>query len=363
MMRSALVGIAAVVAAAACGKGGGDDQRPQPTPAEHTVAVTVFDALLPDEIVLPPAPPIAPPPAGLPALPSGTSITPDKVALGRVLYFDPRLSASGTASCATCHDPKRGWADSSARSLTVAGKPNLRHTPSLFNLAHVAELYWDGRVKSLELLILSNWKGQLGADPNQVAALVADIPEYAAHFDRAFGGPPTGDTMAAALAAFVRTIRIGDDQAWSRYEAGDLDAVEPDAIAGFALFTGKAQCSICHTPPLYTDGQFHDLGIGFASAGVDPGRANATGDRADTGKFRTPTLRGATLSPPYFHDGSVRTLAAAIDYHLDGGPPGQPPKLVPIALTDVEKAQLLHFIDLLSPVPEPFELPAIPADR
>lgn len=355
------LGFGALGSVAACGKSDGDRNgtKTEPQPAAGEPVAAPSDAAV--AIVLPPAPPLPPTPPGLPELPASLGVTPARVALGRILFFDTRLSSNGTASCATCHDPNRGWADGADRSPTVAGRVNLRHTPTLFNVAYADELFWDGRVTSLERMIIANWKGQLGGDPNQVAALLADIPRYAAHFDRAFGAAPTGDSIAEALAAFVRTIRIGDDPSWTRYEQGDLEAVSADAVAGFQLFSGRAQCSLCHPPPLYTNKGFHDLGIGYATAGDDPGRANATGKPADRGKFRTPTIRGAALNPPYFHDGSINTLGAAVDYHLAGGPPGEPIKLIPVGLTDTEKAQLLAFIDLLSPVPAPFEIPRVPA--
>jgi len=337
--RAAL--LLALLAACSSKSSGGDDHQPKTTPTPETAQAG--DAAPAGEVQLPPAPPVARAPLGLPATPSPSynPTTPAKVALGRKLFFDVQLSAAGTMACAHCHDPQHGWGDPRRLSETAGGKLNLRHAPALANVAYAHELYWDGRVKPLEALILANWKGQMGANPDAIARRLGEDRLYEAHFRRAFDSAPTGDHTVEALAAFVRTIRSGDAP-WDRYENGDRNAVGPDVVAGAALFRGKAQCGVCHPPPMYTDQQYYAVGVGDPAR--DPGRMIVTGSQADRGAFRTPTLRGAAESGPYFHDGSAPTLEAVVDHFL-GGASGREP----IVLTPDERAQLLAFVRALTP--------------
>ncbi len=354
MRRAA--GLALLLAAACSSKGGGGDDQTPPAPPARDAAVKPPTPPVPGEVVLPPAPPVPPPPLGLPETPSppDNPTTPEKVVLGELLFFDPRLSRDGTASCASCHDPDQGWADGRPKATTLAGRINLRHTPTLWNVGYAREYFWDGRVGRLETMITANWQGQLDADPGKVAAALARHPVYAAHFERAFGGTPTPERIAQALAAFVRTIRSGDS-AWDRYEATSNPANLPaEAVAGSVLFHGRAQCGNCHPPPLYADHDYHSLDIG---AGRDEGRARVTGDPADEGAFRTPTVRGAAAHPPYFHDGSAASLEAAIDAILAHGT-GAPP--VPIQLTAPERLQLVAFVRSLTPGVRPYPRPKLP---
>jgi cytochrome c peroxidase len=320
-------------------------------------------------VVLPPPPPAPAVPLGLPAADAAVALRPEAIALGELLFFDPRLSASGRTSCATCHDPDHGWADLKPRATTDGGAPNLRRTPAIANLAWVGRggLAWDGRYGSLVDLVGAHAKGQLGLAPADAIAKLAGNATYAAHFARQPGAPAPGtdaEVAAApaivALAAYVSS-RYQGDAPWDRYEHGDTSAVPGAAVAGYALFTGKAQCSTCHTPPLYTDGGFHAIGLIKLA---DEGRGRV--DPAARGAFETPSLRGAALHPPYFHDGSAATLDAAIDWHLAGGT-GQgadrsiiDPALAPIVLAPTEREQLFAFVRALSPEPPAHHRPELP---
>jgi cytochrome c peroxidase len=310
------------------------------------------------EVVLPPAPPVPPAPAGLPETPSPADnpTTAEKVVLGELLFFDPRLAGDGKLACASCHDPDRGWGDGQARSTTASGKTNRRHTPTLVNVGYEREYFWDGRVDRLEEMIDANWQGQMSADPRKVAAALAGSPIYVAHFKRAFNDAPTPESITWALAAFVRTLRSGDSP-WDRHEAGVAGAVTPEVIAGAELFRSKAQCGTCHPPPLYTDHAFHAL---VGDPARDPGRETATGNPRDRGAFRTPTVRGAADHAPYFHDGSAASLEAAIEVLLTAGVPvpGTPP--TPIHLTPDERTQLLAFVRALTPERKPYRRPQLP---
>jgi cytochrome c peroxidase len=320
----------------------------------------------PATTALPPAPPLPPVPTGLPDLPSPADnpTTPEKVELGALLFFDPRLSDGGAFSCETCHLPEQGWADGKPLSQKHDGGVNKRHSPTLFNVAYLREWYWDGRKPTLESQILAAWTGQVGGTPEKVAARLAEVPGYQARFSRAFGAGPSPDNIPQALAAFVRALQSGGAP-WDRYERGDKDAVSTDVIAGFRVFTEKANCALCHAPPLYMDTLYHNVGVGFRGTDApDVGRFQVTQNPTETGAFKTPGLRGVTLHPPYFHDGSAATLAEAIDFMLAGGfREGNPhidEKLRPAKLDDTERAQLAAFIEALTPAMPPFVRPTLP---
>lgn len=314
---------------------------------------------------LPPAPALPPTPAGLPELktPADNPLTPEKVALGKQLFFDKRLSKDGSASCETCHLPEKGWADAKAFSTKVGGGVNTRHTPALWNVGYNDLWYWDGRAETLEKQVEAAWKGQMGADPATVAAAIAKIPGYAAQFQAVFGGAPTGDSIVKALAAFVRTLRSGDSP-WDKYEKGDKAAVSESAVRGWEIFRNKAGCAACHAPPAFTDNGFHNVGIGFDKPEPDTGRGKITKDAKDDGKFKTPSLRSVTTHPPYFHDGRAETIEAAVDYMLRGGirenNPNIDPALKPVNLTPAEREDLLAFIRALEAPHPPFERPTLP---
>jgi cytochrome c peroxidase len=318
-----------------------------------------------------------PPPPPIPGLPRGLPPGPEpgaddrvrdsaaEVALGRLLFFDPRLSRNGAMTCASCHDPAMGWSDGRIRADTVASKPNLRHTPTLVNLAYATEFFWDGRVNDLEAAIQVHWKGQMlaGHGPAGAAARLADIPAYRVHFRRAFGERAiSASTISAALAAFLRTLFSGDSP-WDRYEAGERAAVSEDAIAGFAIFTQKAQCALCHPPPLYTDHGYHNVGVGAIGPDdvlIDMGRALVTRDAGDEGAFKTPTLRGVARTPPYYHDGSAAFLADTVEHGLRAAARHAAPGTVPLRLSRDEIQQLTAFFQALTPDQPAFVRPRLP---
>jgi len=356
-MRGAPLALAALAACSAKKAEPPRDARPPVATAPAAVAPDAAEPL-PN---LPAPAPVPTPPAALPA-PAGEPGTAEAVALGELLFFDPRLSGRGDLACASCHQPEHGWATGDRRSTTAAGKANLRHTPSLFDLAWKREYGWDGRYGSLADVVAAHWKGQLDGDAATIAPRLARVPVYRAHFWRVAGGAPGAETAVVALAAFVRT-RYSGDVPWDRAEraaaAGPRGADE--VARGYTVFTGAARCAACHVPPLYTDLAYHRLGL---VASADEGRGRV--DPAATGAFATPTLRGAALHPPYFHDGSAATLEAAIDWHLAGGV-GQgadrsiiDPALVPVTLTAEERRALIAFVRALSAAPAPYPRPPRP---
>jgi cytochrome c peroxidase len=309
-----------------------------------------------------PSPEPGPPISRIPEVPSPAAnpSTPEKVALGKQLFFDRRLSGPGNFSCETCHVREKGWTDGLPLSPRADGSPNTRHSPTLYNVAYLTTWYWDGRAPTLEAQVLAAWRVQMTADPAVVASRLAAVPAYREQFQLVFGGPPTPENIPMALAAYVRTLRSGESP-WDRYEAGDRRAVSADAVAGYQLFIGKARCVACHYPPLYTDSLFHNTGLEHGKPRPDPGRFNVTKEPRDTGAFKTPTLRSVAISGPYFHDGSAATLEDAVRYMASGGKPdpSKDPLLVPADLTDAEIAQLMAFLRALTSG-EPLVKPALP---
>ena len=301
------------------------------------------------EVTLPPAPPLPEVPLGLPRpAPVTRAFSPELVALGEALFVEASWSADHKTACSTCHDPKAGY--SGERHPTALGRPNLRRPPPLVNVAWQRELGWDGRFASLPEHLAAHLHGQLGAEPEQALTEAIKVPVLRAHFARALGREPAAADALAALAAFVSTRYLGATP-WDQEEREARGDERGRTLrAGYALFVGKAQCAVCHPPPLYTDLGYHRLGL-IASA--DEGRGRS--DPSLRGAFKTPTLRGAAARPRFFHDASASTLAAAIDWHLEGGR-GQgaaasivDPALSPIGLTALEREQLLAFVTALTP--------------
>jgi cytochrome c peroxidase len=362
--------IAALAVLGLAGTGaGGCEQKQDTDPASNPGATKNNEPTASaEDVSVPEAPPIPPPPLGLEAMntpsPESNPNTPEKVALGELLFFDTRLSDNGEFACVTCHLPEKSWTDGKPLSRKADGKDNTRHSPTLYNVGYATEWYWDGRKTSLEDQILAAWKGQMGATPEAVVAKLERVPEYRVRFKRAFNQGPTVENIPMALASFLRvTLRAGDAP-WDHYQAKEEQAVSEDVVKGYAIFTGKAACAHCHAPPLFTDQAYHNVGIGYRPGDKpDEGRFATSKVEAEKGAFKTPTLRGAELSGPYFHDGSLATLEEAVDFMLAGGHrdgnPAIDPRLKPVKLTDEERAQLLAFIKALTPA-RTYEPPKLP---
>ncbi len=260
-----------------------------------------------------------------------------------MLFFDKRASKDGSMACVQCHHIDRAYTSPLAVDPKVGGAVNKRNAPTMTNLGYHPTFYWDGRMPTLEAVSNAAWKGQLGADPAAVARTLNEVPEYKARFERAFGEAATPENIPRAYAAFFRSL-VNANSPWDRAQAGEKDAISKDAEAGFTVFASKG-CITCHVPPLFTNYEFENVGIGD-----DPGRKDATKDDADTGKFKTPGLRNVALSSPYFHDGSVATLEDAIAVMAKGGNknPHLSAKLKPQKLSKKEAAQLKAFLEALT---------------
>lgn len=351
---------------------GCDEPTPGPGATKGSAAPSAAPASMSASAAAKPLPPMpsAAPLAAEPGyasppmkVPSDNAQTPEKVNLGKQLFFDKRLSKDGSASCETCHVPEKGWTDGQAVSAKVGGAMNTRHSPTMFNVGYNEKFYWDGRAETLEKNVEAAWKGQLGAEPADIAKKLAAVPGYVVQFKTIFGGDPTPDAIVKALASFVRTIRA-PDAPWDKFEKGDKAAVGEEAKRGWELFRNKAGCAACHAPPLFTDNKFRNVGIGFDKPEPDLGRGKHTKDEKENGQFKTPTLRNVGSHPPYFHDGRAATLEAAVDYMLSGGikekNPNLDPELKKVTLSAKEKADLMAFLKALEAPAETFARPKLP---
>jgi cytochrome c peroxidase len=210
------------------------------------------------------------------------------------------------------------------KAIGAANKQLPRSSPTLWNIGYHKEFYWDGRSNSLEAQAMAAWKGGnmgVGEKIAEIAAKINALQDYKTQFQKVFKSDATPDNMMKAIAAYERTI-IGGNTAWDRYRAGDKTALSASAERGWNIFQA-IKCNNCHDGILFTDQQYHNIGIGMDQKEPDPGRGKVTNKPEDTGAFKTPTLRDIAKSAPYFHDGSAKTLEEAVDIMLGGGKPNQ----------------------------------------
>jgi cytochrome c peroxidase len=287
-------------------------------------------------------------------IPADNPLTPEKVALGRELFFDERLSGDGTRSCYSCHVCEHGLTDGLAKGVGAFNKQLTRSSPTLWNVGYQHEFYWDGRSPSLEAQAKAAWTGpNMGAKqpPDEILKKINAIEGYRQQFQKVFGGTGavTEDHVIKAITAFERTI-ISGDTLWDRWRAGDQSAISDSAKRGYQVFQ-DAKCTNCHDGMLITDQQYHNVGIGSDLKEPDNGRFKVTNKPDDTGAFKTPTLRDIARSAPYFHDGSVKTLEEAVDIMLAGGKPNahlDKKNLQPHTITRQQRDDLVDFLNALN---------------
>ena len=259
-------------------------------------------------------------PLGLPPVPvpDDNPTTPEKVELGKLLYFDKRVSKDGTVSCATCHDPKMAWAEHTPTSEGISHQKGGRNSPTVINAAYATSQFWDGRAKTLEEQATGPVENpiEMGHNMEAVVDAFSKIPEYQERFQKVFGTGVTKEGFAKAIAAFERTVLSGDSP-YDRFVKGDEKALTDAQKRGWELF--RTNCSSCHTQPLFSNYKFFNAGVGMDKPNPDEGRKKVTGKDSDMGKFRTPALRDVANTFPYFHDGSAAKLEDAVALMASGG--------------------------------------------
>lgn len=296
-------------------------------------------------------------PAAIPA-PADNPLTEAKAELGKALFFDPRLSASGSMSCASCHNPALGWQDARMRAAGSNGQLLPRHTPTILDIAWSEPLFWDGRAGTLEEQARFPITGarEMNMRAEDAVAMVQGMPGYRTAFATAFPGQPISfDAIARAIASYERTI-VSAPAPFDRWIEGDGNAISASAQRGFVLFNTRAGCAACHSGWRFTDDGFHDIGL----PGDDMGRAAiAPGLEILERAFKTPTLRNIAERGPYMHDGSIATLAAVLDHYDTGflGRTSLSPEMKRLGLSAPEKADLLAFLRSLSSPNPPVTIP------
>jgi cytochrome c peroxidase len=303
-------------------------------------------------------------------IPGKNPQTPEKIELGKKLFFDRRLSGDGTMSCATCHDPEQAFTDGMDISLSYPTTKNWRNAPTLINVAFFKNLFHDGRVKTLEDQALFPMMSAFEMNQNLdfLEEEIKSVPEYMESFRKVFGGEVTRERIAMAIASFERTL-ISVNSPIDRYLKGDKDALSENAKKGYEIFKGKGKCTDCHYGVNLSDNRFYALNVpenpeyqndpriaatrrfvarvyhytGYRNLKEDPGRYLITKNKKDWKAFRTSTLREVSKTAPYMHNGIFKTLDEVIEFFDKGGGEGNK-VLRPLGLSTEEKGYLKIFL-------------------
>lgn len=293
--------------------------------------------------------------------PADNPYSPAKAALGKMLFFDTRLSRDKNLSCASCHNPSFGWEVPFAQAIGAGGKPLGRHAPTALNQAWSRHLFWDGRAPSLEAQARGPIEAAAEMDlPLAVAvSRLQAVAGYRQAFAKAFPKEGIAEaTILKAIATFERTIVTGDTP-FDQWVRGKDDALSDSAKRGFVLFTGKAQCVACHSGWNFSDDKFHDIGL----ATDDRGRAGVSGQAADAFAFKTPGLREITARAPYMHKGQLVSLEDVVAHYITGGTPraSRSPEMKALSLQPQDVADLVAFMRSLSSPQTTHSMPNLPA--
>jgi cytochrome c peroxidase len=330
-------------------------------------------------------------PAALTAsvIPPGSPLSPATVALGEKLFFDSRLSGDGTIACATCHDPARAFTDGRPASVGIHGRVGQRNSPTILNALYNKTQFWDGRVNTLEqqaALPITNPFEMGSPSIADAVSKIAGDNDYQARFMEAVGRSVNEPDMLRAIAAYERTL-VSFDSPFDHFVGGDANAISDSAKRGWQLFNTKARCNLCHAltdnqrdVTVFTDNDFHNIGIGIVRHRVGPlaqqaehdlaqghppdvdtaaitsemsvlGRFLVTKRQSDIASFKTPDLRNVLVTGPYFHDGSMQTLWDAMDHYNKGDgitDPWLDEDIQPLALTEPEIDDVVAFLASLT---------------
>jgi len=325
-------------------------------------------------------PPLVPLPAA--PIPADNPMTPEKIELGKMLFWDSRLGGDASSPCVVCHEPKMGWGDGGEISRGYPGTTHWRNSQTVLNSAYYNKLFWEGNVTSLEAQAPAAAEGNVAGngDRSLMEMRLRFIPEYVERFRKVFGAEWPRMTQAYnAIAAFERTLVSDAKQVpFDRYMNGDKKALSDSAQRGMAVYNGKGGCIQCHNGPLASDEKFYALGLpeneafkteplyqithrwehyqkgvpeaNYRDAPIDRGLYYVTKNPKDANKFRTPSLRELKYTAPFMHNGIFYTLDEVVDFYNKGGGtgPNKSPLIKPLGLNDAEKKDLVAFLESLS---------------
>lgn len=273
--------------------------------------------------------------------------------LGARLFKSAILSVDHSVACVNCHDPGRGFAKNEAFSKGVFGRMTTRNVPTILNRALGERQMWDGKAASLEEQVLMpiEHPDEMGLPLESAIARLDADPEWRAAFESVYGARPDKESLANALAAFIRSQLIGNSPI-DAFRAGQFSSLDDAARQGLWLFESRGGCWLCHSGPNFSDEEFHATGIGARDGKAEEGRFAITGDPSDRGRFKTPTLRALRHTAPYMHDGSLATLTDVVEFYARGGNPieHRDPRLKELELSEADKANLVAFLEALSDV-------------
>jgi cytochrome c peroxidase len=332
---------------------------------------------------------------GPPPIPADNPQTPEKIELGKMLFFDPRLGGDASTACSSCHEPDQGWAFSSDLSRGYPATIHWRNSQTVVNSAYYGKLFWAGAAKSLENQAPSAAKGAVAGngENDMMETRLAFIPEYRKRFKEVFGDEwPRISNAWAAIAAFERTL-VQTDTPFDNYLRGDQGAISDQQKRGLELFQGKAQCVTCHNGPMLTDEKYYNIGVPRAERWEEDGLAQITfryeqyakgateemyrtikddaglyyrtKQNSDKGKFRTPSLRYTLYTVPYMHNGALWDLTEVIEFYNAGGGENEFAEnktdlVQPLDLTEEEIEDLVAFLESLSGPEIEIETPKLP---
>tara|TARA_R110002072_G_scaffold49863_15_gene135024 strand:+ start:3417 stop:4541 length:1125 start_codon:yes stop_codon:yes gene_type:complete len=336
-------------------------------------------------------------PLGLPPEPADNKTTPEKVELGKLLFFDGRLSGDTSTACVACHSLSSGWAVQAPLSFGYPGTVHWRNSQTIVNSAYYGKLFWAGSAKSLEAQAKSAASGAVAGngESDMMEARLAFVPEYRKRFKEVFGDewPVIGNAWLA-IAAFERTL-VQTDTPYDNYLKGDQSALTDQQKRGLDLFVGKAQCATCHSGPLLSNEKYYNLGVppatdwdddGLAQISFryelyakgsteemyrktkdDPGFYFRSKEEADKGKFRVPSLRYTKYTQPYMHNGQLETLKDVVEFYNAGGGENEFAKnktdlIKPLGLSPRDVDDLVAFIESMSGEEILMDYPTLPED-
>ena len=302
-----------------------------------------------------------------PVAPADNQPTPARIALGKSLFFDPRLSSDGNLSCASCHSPMFGWSDGLATARGAKSKVLGRASPTIVNTAYNRLQMWDGRKATLEDQAMGPMESmdEMAMDLKLLFKWLNTEPGYQSMFAKAYPGEAIDSkTVSKGLAAFERTV-ISTNSPFDRWVQGDRKAMTRQQVLGFRLFSdpAKGNCIACHQAPNFTDNGFHNIGLAsHEEPNSDVGRFAIKPVASMKGAFKTPTLRDIGTTAPYFHDGSARTLADAVQHYNRGGfsKTDLSANIRPLNLSADESAAIVAFMQALTSPHPSVTLPRMP---
>lgn len=282
--------------------------------------------------------------------PDDNPLTPEKIALGRKLFFDKRLSDDNTISCADCHHPERAFTDGKIKSTGVRGGITERNAPTLLNAAYLPRIMFDGELKTLEMQVIVPIQehAEMASEMLQLMKELRAVPEYEKAARDIFGRSFDPWVLTRSLAAFERSL-ISQNSPFDQYMAGNKDALTASQVRGWKLFSETLYCTKCHPGPHFTTYENRCNGL-YEDYGADQGRFRIAGREEDKGVFKIPTLRNIALTAPYMHDGSLPDLDAVIDHYVSGGKahPNRSEWILPLEISVQQRTDLKNFFQSLT---------------